>query len=112
MAISKEIKSMDEFKQILEESKSKPVLLCKFSPVCPTSSMAENEYQSYLKEATDEVSYYHVDVIYSRATARGLVDDVKIKHESPQALYLKNGVCIWNASHYDLTKETFKKKIV
>ncbi len=111
MANSKEIRTMDEFKEIQEESKTKLVLLCKFSPICPISKRAESEYNKFLIEAPSEIAYYHIDVINSRATARSLVDDVKVAHESPQALLMKDGICIWNASHQSLTKDTFIKEV-
>lgn len=107
----KEIKTMEDFTKILEESKSIPVVLCKFSPICPVSSEAENQFYEYLKTEPKSISFYKIDVVYSRDTSRSLAKIINIKHESPQALFFKDGKCVWNESHYNLTKEVFQEKI-
>lgn len=112
MTIVKDIKTMAEFNGILEESSKKPVVLCKFSPICPISSEAENQFYEYLKTNPEGFSFYKIDVVYCRDTARALATAIGVKHESPQALLIKNGKCIWHESHYHLTKEKFSEKII
>ena len=111
MRIAKEIKTMEEFKAIQAESNSIPVLLCKFSPICPISSEAESQFNEYLQTDPIGVSFYRIDVVYARETARGLAKEIEVKHESPQALLFKNGKCVWNESHHHLTKEVFLSKV-
>ncbi len=111
MKIVKDIKTITEFNLILEESFKNPVVLCKFSPICPISSEAENQFYEYLKSDPQGISFYKIDVVYCRETSRSLATVIGIKHESPQALLFKNGKCIWHESHYHLTKEKFLEKI-
>ena len=104
----KEIKSMEDFAKILEESHKTTVLLCKFSPICHVSSEAESQFNEYLQTEPQNIAFYKIDVVYSRDTSRRLAKEIDVKHESPQALLFKNGKCIWNDSHYRLTKEAFQ----
>jgi len=111
MREAKMIQTMEEFSEVLKESHERPVLLCKFSPVCSISTFVKNEFQRFLKNAPDECSYYSIDVIYSRAVARDLAEEINVRHQSPQALLLRNGVCVWNDSHMSLTMELFGNKV-
>lgn len=112
MTTIKEIKTMQDFTNILEESLQRPVLLCKFSPICPISTEAESQFNDFLKTNPQGISFYRIDVVYSRETSRSLAKVIDIKHESPQALLFKDGKCVWHDSHYRLTKEVFQKKII
>ena len=42
-------------------------------------------------------------------TARNVSREVEartgVRHESPQAIVLRNGAAVWNASHFDITAE-------
>ena len=111
MINAKEIRTMEEFAGILEESNTTPVVLCKFSPICPISSEAENQFYEYLQSNPKGISFYKIDVVYSRDTSRSLAKVINVKHESPQALFFINGKCIWHDSHYHLTKEKFEEKL-
>lgn len=111
MVAVKDIRTMEEFERILEESNNAPVLLCKFSPVCPISIEAENQFYEFLKSNPQGISFYKIDVIYAREASRGLAKVINIKHESPQALFFIKGKCVWHESHYHLTKEKFEEKI-
>jgi bacillithiol system protein YtxJ len=111
MVIAKDIRTIPEFNAILEESFKIPVVLCKFSPICPVSSEAENQFYEYLKTNPQGISFYKIDVVYCRDTSRSLAKAIDVKHESPQALLFKEGKCTWHDSHYHLTKEKFLEKL-
>ncbi|PCJ56486.1 MAG: hypothetical protein COA79_18770 [Planctomycetota bacterium] len=111
MPVVNKLKTMDDFHKAINESNEHPVLICKFSPVCPTSAMAEREFESFISDAPTEAAYYTLDVIYDRDVARGLSKEINIRHESPQALLFKNEECVWHDSHYELTKDTFQEEV-
>lgn len=107
----KEIKSLEEFANLLKESSKRPVLLCKYSPTCEVSAAARSPIDSFFKK-NKEIAYYSVDVIGSRETSRAIAEQIKIKHESPQALLFVNGKCVWHDSHFRLTEEALNTKMV
>ncbi len=103
----KEIQTTDEWNQVLEDSQVKPILVLKHSTTCPVSAAAFGEYEHFLKEVeNDGVSYILVKVIESRPVSNQIASDLEVKHESPQAILIKEKNTIWNASHWKITKST------
>ena len=103
-----EIISVDQWKNILEQSKEKAVFVFKHSTTCPVSAYAYGEFTSF----TSPVDTYLVKVIENRSVSNEIENDLGIRHESPQAFLIANGQAIWNASHRKITKEELTKAIV
>lgn len=90
---------------IRESSRSRPVLVFKRSPICPTSTRAEGQLEEWLDTLgeADDVLVAGIDVIAERALARGLTRELGIAHQSPQALWFANGELVWHDSHGAIT---------
>lgn len=99
----KELVTLEELEQTLEESKHHPVLLFKHSNACPISSRAFREFKSYLEHADQSVSYKLVVVQHARPVSNEIESRLNILHESPQAILVKDGHGVWNASHGAIT---------
>ena len=54
---------------------------------------------------------YYLDLITYRSISNQLADDFKVEHESPQILLIKNGNCIYHASHNAIDADVIKDKI-
>lgn len=88
--------TLDKFRDAIEESRIRPVLLFKHSTSCGISAGVFRD-----------VSMVDADVnIVVVQTDRHVSDEIArhtgIRHESPQAIVLKNGEAIYHASHYDI----------
>lgn len=106
----KEIENTDEWNQVLEKSQSKPVLVFKHSTTCPVSAAAFSEYEQFLQqEDPGEISYILVKVIESRPVSNQIAVDLGVKHESPQAILVKEQKAIWNASHWKITLSSLQE---
>lgn len=77
---------------------SELALLYKYSPICPLSDHASAHVGRFMKEHP-ELPVYDVDVIRSRETSRELERLLGIRHESPQAILVREGKPVWSASH-------------
>ncbi len=42
---------------------------------------------------------YYLDLIKYRDISNTIADKLSVKHESPQVLVIKNGECVYHASH-------------
>ena len=106
-----ELTSIGELDQALNESHQRPVLFFKHSRTCPISHRAFRELQAYLDKADPRVSYKLITV----QTARDLSDEaasrLHLEHESPQAILVRKGRELWNASHNDITAESLDQAI-
>ncbi len=90
--------------EIDQVSTSRPVLIFKHSTSCSTSSMALGriERQWDTTKARD-VQPYFLDLLAHRELSSRLATVYGIAHESPQVLLIKDGKCVYHASHFDIT---------
>ena len=107
----KEIRQLKELDEALAVSTEKTVLLFKHSLTCPISMRAYNELISYLEEADPEVSYNLITVQSARFISNEIASRLGVRHESPQAILVRDGREIWNASHFAITSSSLRRAI-
>lgn len=98
-----ELRCIEELDLALKESDTRPVLFFKHSLTCSISTRAFNELQSYLDNADPRVSYKLITIQNARTVSNEAAARLKIEHQSPQAILVRNGRELWNASHNDIT---------
>ncbi len=101
----KKIETIEQFNEIM--NKEKTFYIFKHSTTCPISAQAFQEYEQFLKE-NEAVSGYYLIVREARPLSNEIAERLEIKHESPQAFFVKDGKPVWNASHSAITKEALK----
>jgi bacillithiol system protein YtxJ len=101
--ILNELTSIEDFNRVLAESSARPVLLFKHSLTCPISARAYREFQAYLEEAEPQVSYHLITVQTARTVSNEAAARLRVVHQSPQAILVRDGREVWNASHFDIT---------
>jgi len=107
----REIRTIDELDRALEESNERPVLLFKHSLTCPISARAFNEFQSYLQNSNQRVSANLITVQTARSVSDETAARLKLQHHSPQAILVRNGRELWNASHFAITAAALQNAI-
>src|SRR5688572_3480860 len=104
-AIFNKINSVEELDRLFAESSEKPVALFKHSMTCPIST---DVYQE-IGNVEGEVNLVVVQ------TARGVSNEIAartgVRHESPQAIVLKDGKAVYHASHYDISAADVNSKL-
>ncbi len=83
---------------IKEESARQPVLIFKHSTSCSISAMALSRMERNWSEQLG-VKPYYLDLLANRPISNKVEQEFGIEHESPQVLLIKNGTCIYDASH-------------
>ncbi len=53
----------------------------------------------------EHTSLYFLDLISHRNISAEIAETFQVQHESPQILLIKNGDCILDASHSDISAE-------
>jgi bacillithiol system protein YtxJ len=102
----KEITTVEDWKNALNQPSERPLVVLKHSTICPVSSNALKEYEEYLGgEAKDGINYALVKVIESRPVSNQIAEDTGIQHASPQIICIKNKEAYWNTSHWSITVE-------
>lgn len=88
----------------IAESVDRPVLLFKHSRYCGVSCEALDELQSHIDGSADgKVSYRMITVQTHRPVSDAVAQRLGLRHETPQAILLRDGKVIWNASHFRIT---------
>lgn len=89
----------------IAESRQRPVLIFKHSRTCGISCEAFDELHAHLAAATAGISYNLITVQQHRAVSDEAASRFGVRHETPQAILLKDGVPVWNASHFRITAD-------
>ena len=82
-------------------------VLYKHSPICPTSEVAYEEMLAFRRRRA--VPVFMVDVIHHRPLSRALAERIGVRHASPQAIILRDGVAAWHRSHYEIQAEAMAR---
>ncbi len=86
-----------QWQEILNQSKVKPQVVYKHSTRCSISSVIKSRLER--SNAPSGIDFYYLDLIAHRAISNRISEDLKVVHESPQVLLIKDGVCVYNESH-------------
>jgi len=112
MAQLKQLTSLEQWKESLEGSSRKPLLVFKHSTSCSVSAGAHEETLRYIEDdKTGEVDYAIVHVIEDRPVSNEIAENLDVKHASPQVILVKDGRQEWNESHWRITYDFLSGKL-
>jgi bacillithiol system protein YtxJ len=95
---------VDSLDAAIAESSERPVLLFKHSRYCGVSCEALDALQSHIESRVNGgVSYKVITVQTHRPVSDAAAQRLGIRHETPQAILLRDGRVVWNASHFRIT---------
>lgn len=83
---------------------TEPTVLFKHSATCSISIGVKREYDAFVRQ------YPHVPtrlvvVQQERPLSNAIAELLRVQHESPQAIVVKEGQVVWHASHHRITAE-------
>lgn len=87
---------------LLETSKEKPQILYKHSSRCSISYLAKENLEEHMEDLLNHADIHLIDVTEQRDLSNNIAQKLDIRHESPQAIILKNGGVAWSGSHWDV----------
>jgi len=88
------LNSESQWKDLLKEEG--PIVVFKHSTRCSISSMVKNRLERSWEQDTP---VYLLDLIALRSISNLIAEDLRVQHESPQLLVVKDGKCVYDASH-------------
>ena len=99
------IESLTDLNKAVEDSymeENKGVLIFKHSTRCAISSTAKYRFESTWTIDENFPAYY-LDLIKFRDLSNQIANNLSVYHESPQVLVIKDGKCIYHASHLSIS---------
>jgi bacillithiol system protein YtxJ len=95
--------------QLRKESAQKPVVIFKHSNRCSISMMAKTRMEKLA--GNEDAAFYLIDVVKDRPISMKVAEQYQVHHESPQALLIVNGECVFDESHNGITAEEIAEEI-
>ena len=86
-------------------------LILKHSTRCSISAMAKRNFELSWDELPSDARCYFLDLLNFRSLSSKIAEDFKIAHQSPQLLLIKDGECILELSHSDISVDEVNEVI-
>jgi bacillithiol system protein YtxJ len=94
----------------IKEAKGYSVIF-KHSTRCSVSLMAKRGLEADWDAIPADTSLYFLDLISHRDISAAIAEIFQVHHESPQTLLIKDGECILDSSHSDISAEEIAETI-
>ena len=86
-------------------------VIFKHSTRCSVSSMAKRGFEAEWDVIPSITKLYFLDLIAHRDLSSAIAEMFQVHHESPQVLLIKDGECILDSSHSDISAEEIANAI-
>jgi bacillithiol system protein YtxJ len=86
-------------------------VIFKHSTRCSVSMMAKKRFEHDWDAIPESTSVYFLDLISNREVSNAIAQKFSVHHESPQLLLIKNGECIYETSHGEISAEDLAEQI-
>lgn len=93
------------------ESHETPVFIFKHSTRCGISRMALKQFEKQYSLPKESIKPYFLDLLSYRPLSNEIENRFSVIHQSPQLLLIKNGKCIYDASHSDINAAVLEEKL-
>jgi bacillithiol system protein YtxJ len=106
------LRGVHELDKVLSDSHEQPVLLFKHSHTCGISAEALDELRVHIDDASvHAVRYAMVTVQTHREVSNTITERLGIRHETPQAILVREGRVVWSASHFRVNAAELDKAL-
>jgi bacillithiol system protein YtxJ len=106
----KALRHLNDLDRLLDDSTRRPVLLFKHSYACGTSAEALDQLLEHLEMARHPGADYAVVTVQThRDVSNAVSARLGVRHETPQALLIREGRVVWSASHFRVTADAVSK---
>ncbi len=99
-------KNITDINQISDIQKAEGYsLIFKHSTRCSVSMMAKKRFEMDWEVLPADTNLYFLDLISYRAISAQIAETFQVHHESPQILLIKDGDCVLDASHGEISAD-------
>jgi bacillithiol system protein YtxJ len=91
--------SIDDLDAAIELSHKRPILIFKHSTRCSISTSALERLRRFWDGNQVNVQAFYLDLLNHRDVSGEIAERLKVEHQSPQMILVKDGEAIFNSSH-------------
>lgn len=92
------LNEINQLQEIIYESKENPIVIFKHSTRCIISRTVLKNFEKDF-DLNEKVKPYFLDLLEYRSISNEIASVFNVIHQSPQLLIIKDGTCVYNASH-------------
>lgn len=98
--------------EIVQLSHQQPVVIFKHSTRCSISDTALGRLERHWKDTEmNGTKPYYLDLIAYRPVSSQVAQVFGVQHQSPQLLLIRDGKCVFNASHLGISYNELKQQL-
>lgn len=103
------LEDSSQFDEIEQVSAQSGAIIFKHSTRCVISSMAWDRLQRDWDEQLSELPVYYLDLLRYRNVSDAVAQHFGVAHESPQLIYIKDGLVNYQTSHNGINVKDIKE---
>lgn len=104
------ITTHEQLNQLLNSTE--PLFIYKHSTRCNICEDAKDVIEETYGEMDKNLPpVYCLDLLTYRSISNEIEDRLKVTHQSPQLILVKNGEALWHTSHWNITKDSILKAV-
>lgn len=107
----RELKDSSQFDEIDQISRDGGAIIFKHSTRCVISAMAWDRLQRDWDEQVGDLPVYYLDLIRYRTTTKEVARHYGVDHESPQLIFIRDGVVQYQTSHNGINVKEIKELV-
>ncbi|WP_276481046.1 bacillithiol system redox-active protein YtxJ [Paraflavitalea pollutisoli] len=100
-----------DFYTLLENSSEKPQIIFKDSLTCGISAYAKERLQTGYDLIKDKASFHYLDLLTFRPISNLIAQELKVTHQSPQIIVLKDKKVVYTTSHHAINPATIAQHL-
>lgn len=90
---------LDQIDRLSQDAQVLAVAIYKNSSRCSLSDVVFDRLGRHWPFSEEDLPVFVLDIIAFRSLSRAVEERYQVQHESPQLLIIRNGKCVYHASH-------------
>jgi bacillithiol system protein YtxJ len=105
------VEAMESLDRLIRESTVHPLVIFKHSRSCGVSAEALDELREHVRGASSGTRYAMITVQTHRDLSNAVSARLGIRHETPQAILIRDGRAVWTASHWRVNATELQRAV-
>jgi bacillithiol system protein YtxJ len=107
----KEITSEKDVQEIITASETRPQVIFKHSISCGISAFAKEKLEDGSHLIVAKADFNYLNLLRYRSISNLIASALKITHQSPQVIVLKNKEVVYHSSHHSIDSDKIVEKL-
>jgi bacillithiol system protein YtxJ len=106
------LQSEDQLEDLVAISEQQACLIFKHSTRCSISAIAKTRLERNWEIEANQLVPYYLDLLAYRDLSQQVAQQFGITHQSPQVLVIRNGRCVFDASHLSIDTAAIEQALL